>query len=196
MRQEQTKFLIDSCVKEFRTWQDMICLIQMERRALTEEDAPGLNALAKRKETILSDLSKRSLALRMPEDEAASDPRGCLIDPYYQLTYPMIFETFSPDERFCIQRITEGIGALIEQMEELAQANYALAACVTKRAWALQAWLQEDNPRTLTALHTTAVFVHNSLESFSNGNSIRALSPQSQPPALNSQELSISARIS
>jgi len=54
----------------------MICLIQMERRALTEEDAPGLNALAKRKETILTDLSKRSLALRMLEDEAASDTRA------------------------------------------------------------------------------------------------------------------------
>lgn len=183
MHQEQARILIDSCIKEFRTWQSLIHLVHAERRALTEEDTPCLAALAKRKETILSELTKHSQAQQALEDRFLNNPCCCLVNCHSQLAHPVLFEVLFPDEQFCLQRIAEGIEALIEQLEDLAQGNYALAACVTKRAWILQAWLQEDNLKTLNALRAASTVVHDSLESIGNRNIPRtSIQPsQSQP---------------
>jgi len=89
---------------------------------------------------------------------------------------------------------TEGIEALIAQLEELLKLITRWLLCDEARL-ALQAWLQEDNPRTLTALHTQLFLftTHWNLLQMKKY-------PSAQPPVATAsaefQELSISARIS
>jgi hypothetical protein len=163
MRQDQSKSLIDLLVKEFRIWETLLGLTREERQALFAEDLSLLATLASRKERMFSELALYQHS-RQELLKYLLGSQGCSPDYLTNPSMQATLESFTPEEAGCLLHITEGIELLVNQLEDLARGNYALADCAMKRAWALQTWLQVASQNSLSSPLTEVIAAHSLLK--------------------------------
>jgi len=144
--------LLQLLVCEFRIWQALLCLMHTERCLLVECDVTGLTELAPRKDELLKLLSNYHKQRRWIAPDS-DEPFG--IDPICGEGRPAL-AGLADDEAARLSRIFEGIRTLAWQVGELAEGNYALADCSTRRLWSIQTsrvlWAQGEPRKKLPVL--------------------------------------------
>ena len=153
MHQDKSKSLIDLLIKEFRVWETLLRLAKEERQALLAEDLSILAYLASQKEHLFGDVRLYQHA-RQELLKSFLGPHGSGPDYLKCPAMQTLLESFSPEEASCLFHISEGIELLINQLEDLARGNYALADCAMERLWALQTWLQVASQNNSSVLPT------------------------------------------
>ena len=150
MRLENPKQLLELLVQEFRLWQELAGLIQLERRLLIEGDMLNLVDLGRHKGELLAEIFTAQQSRRKMVEAFFSEQPGTLnIENLPWTTDPV---ELPMDERERLLKLAAGIQALAGQVGELAQPNYALADCAIKRVWAINGWRQQEKLTSLPPL--------------------------------------------
>ena len=153
MDPDNRKSFFDLLVQEFRLWQSLARLTRQERQALYDCNAPRLAALFTSKETLLESLvscqQKRHVLLfssDLPNNTGLADRTPA--------PHQIPCDGLNEVQANLVLHLTGGIQTLVEQINELAQGNYALADCSLRRMWGIQSWLERDMQINLPDLLT------------------------------------------
>jgi flagellar biosynthesis/type III secretory pathway chaperone len=137
LKQELVASLEELMVKQFRNLQSLIKLTQQEREALTKGDSKTLKPIVEEKETILDQLGVLEDSRHMIIDEIAQSLNIEVEDT----KIPVILENIDKTTAERIDKLSQCIKTLVEEIGELNLGNQALAANTLNWLEATQSFL-------------------------------------------------------
>lgn len=135
--QENIAIIEDLLVKEFRTCQNLKSLIDNEREAMFNGGVERIMEIVEQKETLLDELEhleekRRAIVPDLADCLGLSTREGNILE---------IIHALDPENAGRLNRLREGILALVANIRDLTHGNRALAISALQRADALQAFL-------------------------------------------------------